>query len=154
MPRKVKYDFNPLAQIDIRLSSDEKDDLLDRISNYVLESVLSDVGEARSPVTGKPFPKLSKDYAEKVGRKVATLELTGDMLDSLKIERKKSLLRLTVPDDEQGKADGHNNFSGESPLPERKFIPDAEAGESFRPEIIGGIKDIIDEFIQERESGN
>lgn len=151
MAVRVKYDFNPLAQVDVRLTSDEKDDLLERISNYVLESVLSDVGSARSPVTGKPFEKLSKEYANKVGRKVATLELTGDLLDSLKIERKRNTLRLTVPDEEQGKADGHNNFSGESPLPERKFIPDADNGESFTPEILGGIKDIIDEFIQERD---
>ena len=41
------------------------------------------------------------------------------------------------------KADGHNNFSGESKLPKRRFIPDED--QSFRPSIMRKINILIDE---------
>lgn len=157
---KVKFDFNPLVGTDaerVRLDPEEKDELLSRISDYVLESVLVYVGDAKSPVDGSKFDPLSTDYSKKVGRKKATLELSGDLLDSVRVERLRgNNLRLTVSDDEQGKADGHNNHSGESPLPLRRFIPKAdEDGENlsgFDDKIQKGVKDIIDEFLEERDT--
>jgi len=149
MATKVQYDFDPLEDLDVELTNDQKDRLLEGVSDYLLESILSDVGDARSPVSGRAFPKLSAEYAKEVGRKIATLELTGDLLDSVQVVRKGNRLRVTVPEDEQGKADGHNNFSGESALPLRQFIPDAAKDQTFRPAIKAGIKEVIQDFLEE-----
>lgn len=150
MPKtKVQYDFDPLADLDVELTPSQKETLLENVGDFVRESILSDVGDARSPVSGRAFPKLSKAYAKEVGRKIATLENTGDLLDSVVVVRKGNKLRVTVPEDEQGKADGHNNFSGESPLPLRQFIPDASKDQRFRPEIRQGIQEIITEFLED-----
>ena len=49
--------------------------------------------------------------------------------------------------EEQGKADGHNNFSGESKLPTRQFIP--KDNQSFRPDIKSEIQAIAEDFMEE-----
>lgn len=153
--RKVKFDFDPLEGIDVELSSTQKSALLEDISNFVLESVLSDIGDSRSPVTGGYWKNLSPEYAAKKyggeprrGVK-SNLELHGDLLDSIKVIRNGSKLRITVDESEQPKADGHNNFSGKSSLPRRPFIPDENRGENFRRDIRDGIEEVIKAFIED-----
>lgn len=152
MATKVEYKFDPFELVGIKKSEipkDKRDELLDEIADFVLESVLSDVGSARSPVNGSKFPGLSSEYkANKIrkgARPIANLELEGDLLDSLKVRKnhKEELLTLTVDPSQMPKADGHNNFSGDSMLPERKFIPNKDKDESFRPGIVNEIKRII-----------
>jgi hypothetical protein len=147
--RLVKFDFNPLGGIGVKLPSDKRDEILEDVSNYVLESVLEKIGDSESPVTGKSFKRLSKRYAEKVDRKIATMDETGELLDSIEVRRIGNKLRLTVSDDKQPIADGHNDFSGASQLPRRPFIPDEKRGEDFTKEIRKGIQDIIDEHLDE-----
>ena len=151
MARKVAFEFDPFEMAGIDKSSLDSrlvNEALSDIQDFVLESVLSDTAAQRSAVTGRPFAKLSPDYAKvkkgKGGKPVPNLELDGDLLSSLKVVKKsKGRLVLTVDDDQGDKADGHNNHSGDSPLPERKFIPSDDNGESFRPAIRNGIKDLV-----------
>lgn len=158
---KVQYKFDPfeIAGRDKKeLSAGKREEVMSRVADYVKESVLVDVAESRSPVTGRRFKGLStkgKDGGYKA-RKVAlggdptpNLRLRGAMLDSLVVDQGASRLTLTVGADQQDKADGHNNFSGKSKLPERKFIPDASNDEGFRPSIRDGIAAIIDAAIEE-----
>lgn len=157
----VKYTFDPfeLAGISRRgVSSEKREEVMSRVADYVKESVLNDVGNTRSPVTGRKFKGLStkgKDggyraqKARQGGTPVPNLELDGAMLGSLEVEQGERRLTLTVGSDQQDKADGHNNFSGKSKLPERKFIPNAADDETFRPAIRDGIKQIIDTVIEE-----
>ncbi len=157
---KIEYKFDPfeLAGIDrSELSKSKVDDVLETVSNYVLESVLSDVGGRRSPVTGDTFKALSPSYKaikkKKGGTPVANLELDGDMLNALKIKKSSGELSLFIPSGKQAlKADNHNKFSPESkgtPVPARKFIPNESENESFRPAIIKGIKSIIKDALDE-----
>lgn len=155
--RKVKYDFDPFVEAGISkrgLTDDQIQDVFDEVADFVLESVLNDVGEGVSPVTGKSFEQLSVKYAKQEGkpRKPVTLELTGDLLDSVKVIKKDNKIRLTVSEDQQPKADGHNNFTGKSKLPRRPFIPDEDKDEKLRPEIRRGIKDIINTIIEVDEA--
>lgn len=145
----VKYEFAPLKGV--KISRDKKSELNDLIADYVKESVLADVGAGRSPVTGQPFKKLSKEYAQKEhgGDRTSHLELFGDMLDSLEVAVRGNKLTLTVGKDQMAKADGHNNFSGQSKIPTRPFIPNGEDGESFRPQIEQGIESIIELFLDD-----
>lgn len=103
------------------------------------------MGEKKSPITGKSFQALSKDY-KKFKRDfgstpTANLELTGDMLDSLTYRITKDGIELGVYGDDAPKADGHNNLSGKSQLPERQFLP--KEGETFKGSIQKEIESII-----------
>lgn len=147
---RVEYTFDPFDLVGIDKSQIPKDvqsEILDAVSNLTLETVLSDVKSTRSPVTGRTFAGLSPDYAKvkkrKGGQPIPNLRLEGDLLGSLTIKKKRGELTLTVGDDQMGKADGHNNFSGDSKLPERNFIPDADRDQTFRPAIRGAMEDVI-----------
>jgi len=149
---KVAFEFDPFELVGrdrSEATQEQRRQILDQVANYVLESVLSDVGDSRSPVTGRPFKKLDSDYAKQKrsegGTPVANLLLGGDLLDSLLVRKKGEKLILTVSEDQMGKADGHNNFSGDSPLPRRQFVP--EEDETFRPAIRAGIEAIIDDVL-------
>lgn len=152
MATKVAFEFDPFELVGRDKSEatrEQRREILDQVADYVLESVLSDVGDSRSPVTGKAFKKLDSDYAKKKkadgGTPVANLLMDGDLLDSLLVKKKGEKLILTVSEDQMGKADGHNNHSGDSPLPKRQFIP--EEDQTFRPSIRSGIEAIIDDVL-------
>ena len=94
------------------------------------------MSEGRSPLTGRNFKKLSDTYADakKNGDTTPNLYLEGDLYESLQFEREPGTNNLIIGVDssEEGKADGHNNFSGDSPLPQRRFLADSESGEQFK----------------------
>lgn len=117
------------------------------VGGYLVNQILSTVAEGHSPVDGSAFPKLSAKYAkdEKGGDTTPNLLLTGDMLDSLNFKPVKEGISVGIMSASQRpKADGHNNFSGKSKLPERRFIPGED--QDFYSEIQDGIGSIIDEF--------
>ena len=153
MSRKVEYIFDPF-EITNRdpLPKDKRAEALDDISNFVLESVLQHVGESTSPVSGRygKFQALSKAWKakkeEEGGTPIPNLEFTGSMLSALECNIKGGKLVLRIKGSESDKADGHNNHSGESKIPTRRFIPLESDGETFKKEIINGIKTIIDTY--------
>jgi hypothetical protein len=119
------------------------------IGELIVNEILIYLQDGKSPVDGYgKFDKLSKKYAElqKDGDRNPNLELKGDMLDALTFEsRRGSEIEVGIFKAKQvGKADGHNNFSGDSKLPLRRFIPDED--ERFKEDIESKIKTIIDEY--------
>lgn len=156
---KVRFEFDPfeIAGVSKRdITPDLRDQALDEIAAFVLESVLSDVGSLKSPVNGRAFKGLSKAYKERKvaegGQPVPDLTLAGDMLDSLVCKRIGDRLVLTVEGKAQDlKADNHNHFGiyGEATLPDRKFIPNADEGEGFTPAITKGINRFIQDALLE-----
>jgi hypothetical protein len=159
MAKKVEYKFDPLKIAGVKKSDVPKralDDILSKVADYVKESVLSYVADEESPVSGRgAFKALSKksEYTEEkkdlVGNTKANLENTGALLDSVKVVGNGSALVLTVDSDQMGKADGHNNHSGDSNLPTRRFIPKAKDGETFKRDILDGIKQIVKDEIDD-----
>lgn len=157
MARDVSFEFDPFEMVGIdkeKLPDSVVREAMADIKDYVLEQILIDVANAKSPVTGERFEKLNTEYAKQKkkegGRGIANLMLTGDMLDAVRIKSAgDSKLLLYVSADQSDKADGHNNHSGESTkLPTRRFIPLEDDGDSFRPGIERGIKDIIEQKIE------
>lgn len=152
---KFKFEFDPFDYAKVEKPKGRKlSSILDEVADLVKEAVLTDVGETRSSVTGRIWPGLqSKEYkAEKKaqgGSSRADLELTGSMLDALTVKRtRRGTLELFVDSEkEQGKVDGHNNFTGQSKLPERKFIPASD--EDFRPGIRKKIKSLLESLEDE-----
>lgn len=152
MSRKVEYIFDPF-EITNRdpISRDKREAALDDISNFVLETVLQHVGETNSPVSGHgKFKALGKPWKtkkeEEGGTPIPNLEFTGSMLSALECFTRGSKLVLRIKGSESDKADGHNNHSGESKIPTRRFIPLESDEETFKKDIINGIKTIIDTY--------
>jgi hypothetical protein len=91
------------------------------------------------------FKALSKEYAaekkEETGVSDPNLDRSGDMIRALDYRIVGDKLEIGVYGPDAGKADGHNNFSGESTLPLRRFLP-AE-GETYKPEIKAMIDDTL-----------
>ena len=98
-------------------------------------------------------PLIVVDYALLVpclnSSPVANLELSGDMLDSLEFRVKGTKIEVGIWGSEADKADGHNNFSGDSKLPERKFIPNGSNGETFRPDIRQEVDSILEGYVKD-----
>jgi hypothetical protein len=118
-----------------------------QVGEFVVGAILEQVSQGRSPVKGKgKFKRLSAQYAEeeKGGDRNPNLDLEGDMLNSLEFKNTRNGVEVGIfKSSEVPKADGHNNFSGMSKLPERRFIPDQD--ETFKSDIDRGIKRIIEE---------
>ena len=132
-----------LSNVNRSLRSEAKKE----IGDFVKDEILRSLSEGQSPVAGERFKRLDKNYAnkEKNGNRTPNLELTGDMLDALKSKNTEDGIEIGIFGKKQSaKADGHNNFSGESKLPKRRFIPDED--QNFRRSIQSGIDNIIEEY--------
>ena len=148
MARQVKYDFNPFKLTgESAAGIKDKAGTLRKISKFITNSVRDNNASATSSVAKKGrFQRLSAAYAksQKSGNRTANLKLKGNLEKSLnthKLDGNK--LRTTVSETEQPKADGHNNFSGNSSLPTRQFIPDAKDGQTWKRAMIDGMREII-----------
>jgi hypothetical protein len=150
--QKVEFTFDPIGITGAdpaEFTEDQVDAIRDQVSDFVLTQVLSDASAQVSSVDGSKWEPLTKNYAMRKkaqgGKPIANLELTGDYLSSFKmVKRASGALTLTVDADQMGKADGHNDHSGESPLPRRRSIPSADDGDVFSERIMAGIADIVD----------
>jgi hypothetical protein len=138
-----------VSQIDLGLEGmdpDVADAIKEEVGTFLVESVLSAVAEAKTPVSGESWPILSKDYKEHKSEEgsgtVANMSLNGEMLDSLTFEKTSSGIELGFFDDQAWKADGHLKFSGaEGTAPKRRFLP--AKGESFKEGIEKEVESII-----------
>lgn len=155
--KKISYELNPFREFGIKVPKQNKAEALEEIRDYLLEQVLSYVGDGTSPVEGESWKRaLSKEYKKKKSEQssatYANLELTGAMLDALEVKELNSeKLALGIFDADQApKADGHNNHSGKSELPRRRFIP--SEGQSFKKPITQGIKEILMRYSEDGES--
>lgn len=115
---------------------------------FVVEEILRSVSDGDSPVEGRgAFEKLNKEYAkaEKGGNTNPNLELDGDMLDALEFKETDAGIEVGIfKSSEVPKADGHNNFSGKSKLPTRRFIP--KGSEKFDDSIQDELSEITREY--------
>lgn len=140
----------------MKISETAKSKIKNDVGEYLVESILSSASASKSPVAGESFPALSKIYKK---RKIAeghagkpNLELEGDMLDALTFKETKNGIELGWFGDQAPKADGHNNFSGKSDLPQRRVLP-AE-GQEFVSRIQGEVEKIIADAVADGMSFN
>jgi hypothetical protein len=139
-------------EITLDLSGVPKEDqaqVKKEIIDLVIDEILRYTADGKSPVEGMgSFKKLNKNYAdkEKQGNETANLRLEGDMLESLQGRITASGILVGVSQDQTQKADGHCNFSGDSKLPLRRFIP--EEDEEFKTSIMDKVDKVIDNYRQ------
>lgn len=130
------------------LTKAQRKEVLDQIGELLVEQILDYVGDQKSPVTGSSFRPLSIEYArrkkEEVGNTKANLDLFGDMLSAVDYKIRDDKIEIGVFGPEAPKADGHNNISGDSKIPTRRFIP--IEGQTFAPEIKSLIEQTVDAY--------
>jgi hypothetical protein len=129
------------------IPADQQEDAKAEVMDFLKEQMLSDIGEAKSPVTGRAFRKLSKDYAEyKEGESssvIPNMELTGEMLDALEVEdRGGSKIEIGWFEEDQA-AKAFNHTTGDT-VPKRPLIP--TPSQEFRPGILEEIENILGEY--------
>lgn len=136
---------------DLSLTASAKRKIKDEVGEYLKEQILLAVGEAESPISGERFPALAKSYKKfKEDNNLpgkANLEFTGAMLDALDFKPTTDGIKIGVFGSEAGKADGHNNFSGDSTLRKRRFLPGD--GQKFKEEIMTEVNRIVVDAVAE-----
>jgi hypothetical protein len=135
---------------DIIASDHAKERIKEEAGAFILEKTLEFVGSAKSPVSGEGWkrtlsPLYAKQKREDGATVIANLENSGEMLQSLDIVTTDDGIKIGVFGGEAEKADGHNNFSGDSMLPQRRFLP--EEGQNYKREIEQGVKEIINDVL-------
>lgn len=120
------------------LSPEAKDKVLADIGELLIERTLDSLAMQKSPVRGYGrFKALSQAYREikqeETGSTDANLDLTGDMISSLDYSADEDSITVGVFGSAAPKADGHNNLSGSSSLPTRRFLPGE--GEKYSADI-------------------
>lgn len=142
-----------------------KDEIKQEVAEYLEDTVLDYVSQGKSPVDGKPFKGLKKEY-KKIKSKIsgssrANLELHGDMLDDFDVRVSGNSLTIGIHKDasEQSKlkAERHNHWTKRAKTigkgkayPKRQFIPKGEQG--FTKEIMQDIREIITGKLEERQA--
>lgn len=130
------------------------------VGDYLIEEILRNVGDGKSPVQGERWKRLSDKYADdfKGGNRTPTMQLYGDLLDSLKAEDVGGeLIKVGHFGGQAPKADGHNQHSVEAKIwasakdfPKRRYIPDD--GQKFKSNIESGINDILSGYRRREDS--
>jgi len=124
----------------------------DEVGNFLVEQTLISMNQKQSPVSGAgSFKALSPGYKKlkqaQVGSTEANLEFDGVLKDELTFEPAPFGISLGVYGERAGAADGHNNLSGKSSLPTRKFLPDE--GEKYKAQIAREVERIVADIVAE-----
>jgi hypothetical protein len=131
------------------LTKAQKRELVDQIGELLVEQVLSYVADVSTPISGAGFkrtlsPEYKKRKLDEVGSGEPNLDLTGEMLNSLTYKVQGEKIELGVFGEDAPKADGHNNFSGKSSLPQRRFLPGE--GQEFKSDIKRLVKETVESY--------
>lgn len=126
--------------------------IADEVGQFLVEQTLVSMNEQRSPVKGEgSFKALSPEYKKRkkleVGNTTPNLEFDGILKDELDYEVTKSGVAIGVFGERAGAADGHNNLSGRSRLPTRRFLPDE--GQTYKANIEKEVQRIVADAIAE-----
>ena len=137
---------------DIVVPKAAREEVAQAVGEFLLEQTQIKLAQGESPIQGYgKFKKLSKEYAaikqDEVGNTDPNLESSGEMRDQLTFKTTPKGIEIGVIGPSAKKADGHNNLSGESELPTRRFLPDV--GETYKPEIQRQVKEIIQDIVGE-----
>lgn len=149
---KTTAEIDPFDGISVPASARKQ--IAEVIGEFLVEQTQMKLGDSESPVEGYGrFQDLSEAYAdhkkEEIGHDDPNLEFSGKMRDALTFKtRADGTIEIGVFGSQATKADGHNNLSGESRLPTRRFIPGE--GESYDSEITQQVEELIADMVGEQ----
>ena len=130
------------------ISEDNQKAAKQEIGDYLINETIRYMERGISPVAGEaPWVKLDKEYAkeEHAGNRTPTLNATGKLREALEFRTTDQGIEVGIMHkSQQAKADGHNNFSGKSYLPRRRFIPTSR--QDYKSEIMAGVDRILNAY--------
>lgn len=135
----------------IKLPNAAKKKVAKEVGELLIDATLLKVGNQKSPIEGLGWSKLSKKYkAFKLSKNrpgEANIEFSGKTLDAYKAKVKSNgILEMGVFGNKTAPiADGHNNLSGKSSLPLRRWLPDK--GDTYKGDIQSDVDSIIREAV-------
>lgn len=138
------------------IKAKDKREFMEKVGQYLVDSMLDKIAEGISPVEGVgKFKQLTKHYAEeeKGGERTSNMDEHGDMLNSLTYKIVGNKIKVGIFDEKQAiKSYAHNTgFKGhptlEGKAPKRQFIPDEKENETLKKDILRGVGEITDEYI-------
>jgi hypothetical protein len=150
------FQFDPEKLTGIKVPKADRADALEEVATFVKESILSNCGDGRTSVKGGRWvksltPGYKKVKSQYSGVDYANLELHGDLLDSVETGVSGKKVFIEIADETQlGKAEGHLTgiYGAHSKKARpRQFMP--QPGEELSPDIVSGIKDILQKYEEE-----
>jgi hypothetical protein len=145
------YKLKLFDELELDIPRNNRAEALEAAADFIKTEMLDYIGDGVSPVTGRAWAGLSKEYAarktEQSSSNSANLELTGHLLDGLTVEVSGNSIVIDVDESDYGKAEGHitgiyGNHSKK--VKRRKFMP--QDGESFTGAIMRDLKKVLSEF--------
>lgn len=148
-PSKFFYTIEPELN---GLSKQERMEVLEQIGDYLKVAILDMVGDSVSPVSGSP------NFKDKKNGDPSILDDQGDLLDSLDFKISRSATSIDIGFFEKlqaAKAYGHATRMEDHPwlenkVPRRQIIPLED--QSFKREIMSGIKMVIEDYLDANQS--
>lgn len=144
---KISYTLDLEDQFDeAGIKPSQRKALSELVGVTLLSEIVSYLDKGNTPVSKGQYKRsLSKEYREKKRaqgkRGYADMQLTESMLNNLTINPTKKGVEIKLTDSlEKKKAYNHN--VGDT-LPRRQWLPNDEAGESFKRTIISKVKEVI-----------
>ncbi len=144
----AKDEVTKLLELDLTDIPEEDQDRAKRdVLDYIKEQILADLSAAKSPVTGKAFVPLSKEYKKfketQSSSPTANMELTGAMLDALTgVAYDDNTIEVGWFDPDQA-AKAYNHTVGDT-VPQRELIPGPS--DDFRASTMREIASILDNY--------
>ena len=130
------------------ISQDNQKAAKQEVGDYLINETIRYMERGISPVAGEaPWEKLDKEYAkeEHAGNRTPTLNATGRLREALQFRSNDDGIEIGIfHKSQQPKADGHNNFSGQSQLPRRRFVPSSR--QNYRSEIMANVGRILNAY--------
>ncbi len=132
------------------LTRSQKKRIKDQAGDLIVQTILTRASAASSPIRGGSWKAtLSKEYKKLKraagGSSIADMDLTGGMLEALGFVRTADGIRLRIKGKAALRADGHNNFSGNSSLPTRQSLP--QEGDKFKDGVERDIDNLIADML-------
>lgn len=125
-----EWEFDPIKETGIKVPKDRVEEALEEVATVVKEAVLSRTADLKPSVQDGRWveslrPAYAKRKAEESSVDKANLELTGDLLDSLKTGVSGRKVFIEVAEEERGKAEGHltGKYGKHSAIRPRQFMP-------------------------------
>lgn len=157
---KGNYEANEVySEIDLfsgkNINKTTKNAIRREAKEFLVNQTLNSLSSQQSPVKGAPYDTtLTKKYkamksADGRGTS-ANLEFKGDLHASLKGRSSEDGILLGHFNKQAAKADGHNNLSGDSELPERRYLP--KPSEQYKKPIQTGLEQIVANEIAKRSA--
>lgn len=129
---KTTSEIDLFSKIDsnLELTASQKKQIRNEVGEFLIEQTLSSLAASKSPLGNiGSFEPLSPEYRKKKKAEglpgKPNIERSGKTKNSLTYRPTANGIEIGhFKKSEAGIADGHNNFSGFSPLPKRRYLPD------------------------------